>query len=196
VCNPTGTGLVAGARCSGTNGNVLRTCAAGELTTNTCASAALCTNATGASCAACVEGEGSCAAGQPQVCLNGEQAAAAPCAVGFVCEGAGLCRCTPGDVICAAGALGQCAADRQSLEPAAACAGTVLRSCSGDTRVDQDCLAEDLCLTASGGVCAQCRDSDPPGCAGGAELRCVGGQPQPVPCEGLGLCLDGVGCVL
>jgi hypothetical protein len=195
VCSPGGNGLVAGARCSGTGGNVLRTCAAGELTTNTCASAALCTSATGAACSACVEGEGSCAAGQPQVCVNGQRVAATACDAGFSCEGAGLCRCTAGDVRCAAGSLVQCAADRQSLEPAAVCAGATLRSCSGDTRVDQDCGAADLC-PAGGGVCARCRGNDPITCADDfTELRCVGGQLRSTPCDAIDLCVPDVGCL-
>jgi hypothetical protein len=178
-------------------GNVLRTCAASELTTNTCASAALCTNATGAACPACVEGERSCAAGQPQVCVNGQRVAATACDAGFSCEGAGVCRCTAGDVRCSGAALLQCSADRQSLEAAPACVGATLRSCAAGTRVDQDCGAEDLCLASSGGVCAQCRDTDPPGCAADllSEVRCVAGQPQTTTC-GILPCIDGLGCTL
>lgn len=197
VCNPAGNGLVAGARCSGTSGNVLRTCAAGELTTNTCTSAALCANAAGASCSVCVEGERSCAAGQPQVCVNGARVVAPACAEGLSCEGAGLCRCTAGEVGCSGVALVQCAVDGQSLEAAPACAGATLRSCSGGTRADQDCGAADLCLASRGGVCAQCRDSDPVTCAdSGTELRCVGGQPQSASCGGIIPCIDGLGCLL
>jgi len=198
VCNPTGDGLVAGARCSGTGANVLRTCAAGELTTNTCTTGALCAAATGATCAACIEGERTCAAGQPQVCTNGQRVPAAACAAGFTCEGAGLCRCTAGDLGCAAGALVQCAVDRTTLEAAPSCVGATLRACSGDTRLpDQICGAADLCAAASGGVCAVCRDTDLPGCAdGGTEIRCVAGQVQQNSCGVIALCVDGVGCLL
>jgi hypothetical protein len=198
VCNPTGDGLVAGARCSGASGNVLRTCAAGELTTNTCSTAALCAAATGASCAGCIEGERTCAAGQPQVCTNGQRVPAAACAAGFACEGAGLCRCAAGDVRCTAGALVQCSLDRTTLDPAATCAGSTLRACSGNTRApDQDCGAPELCAAASAGVCASCLDTDPPTCADiSSEVRCVGGQLQQNLCGTLGLCIDGVGCLL
>jgi hypothetical protein len=193
VCNGTGSGLVAGSRCSGTGGNVLRTCSDGELTTNTCASGALCTAATGASCPACTEGEGSCLSGQPQVCVGGQRVPAAACAAGLVCEGAGLCRCTAGEVRCTTGQLLQCAANRQSFEPAVACDGATLRGCTGNTRSDQDCGSAGLCQ-ASG--CAACLDSDPPSCTeNGTELRCVNGQIQEGEC-GIDLCLPGIGCLL
>jgi len=196
VCNATGTALVAGSRCSGTAGNVLRTCSDGELTTNTCASGALCTAATGASCPVCTEGERSCAAGQPQVCEGGQRVPAGACDAGFTCEGAGLCRCGAGAVRCQANQLSQCAADRQSFEPAAACAGATLRSCTGNTRNDQECGSAELCLASSGNSCAACLDSDPPSCSeGGSELRCVGGQLQETEC-GIDLCQPGMGCIL
>ncbi|HEU4582645.1 MAG TPA: hypothetical protein VFS67_30520 [Polyangiaceae bacterium] len=199
VCNDTGTGLVAGARCGGPGGNVLRTCAAGQLTTNTCLSAALCTAATGSTCAAaCTEGERTCAAGQPQVCTNGQIVPAAACDPGFACEGAGLCRCAAGDVRCTGGALVQCSADRASFEPAPACSGATLRSCTGATRLpDQACGSAALCAASVGGVCAACQNSDPVSCAGDSEVRCVGGQLQQTACDPiLGLsCLDGIGCV-
>ena len=194
VCNDTGTGLVAGARCAGAAGNVLRTCAAGVLTTNTCPSAALCASATGATCAACTEGERSCAAGQPQVCTNGQNVPAAACDAGFACEGAGLCRCAAGDLRCAGGALVQCSADRASLAPAPTCDGATLRSCAGATRQpDQLCSSAAVCA-ASGSVCAACLDSDPVTCDGGTEVRCVGGVLQQTVCE-LSLCVDSIGCV-
>jgi hypothetical protein len=199
VCNDTGTGLVAGARCGGPGGNVLRTCAAGQLTTNTCLSAALCTAATGSTCAAaCTEGERTCAGGQPQVCTNGQLVPAPACDPGFACEGAGLCRCAAGDVRCTGGALVQCSADRASFEPAPACSGATLRSCSGATRLpDQACGSAALCAASVGGVCAACQNSDPVSCAGDSEVRCVGGQLQQTACDPiLGLsCLDGIGCV-
>jgi hypothetical protein len=199
VCNDTGTGLVAGARCSGAGGNVLRTCAAGELTTNTCSSAALCTAATGSTCAAaCTEGERTCVAGQPQVCTNGQRVPAPACDAGFACEGAGLCRCAAGDLRCAGGSLVQCSADRASFEPAPACDGATLRSCSGATRQpDQLCGSAALCA-ASGSVCAACLDSDPVSCADGStEQRCVDGELRQVACGGiLAVCLDPLGCVL
>jgi hypothetical protein len=173
---------------------VLRTCAAGELTTNTCPSAALCAGATGTTCAACTEGERSCAAGQPQVCTNGQRVPAAACDAGFACEGAGLCRCAAGDVRCAGSALLQCSADRASFEPAPTCDGATLRSCSGATRLpDQNCGSAALCAV-SGGACAACLDTDPASCDGGAEVRCVGGVLQQTACD-LDLCVAGIGCV-
>jgi hypothetical protein len=60
VCNAFGNAIVAGERCSGPGNNVLRTCSAGELTTNTCASAALCDAAAGADCPACLDGQNTC----------------------------------------------------------------------------------------------------------------------------------------
>lgn len=196
VCNDTGTALVAGARCGGPGGTVLRTCAAGELTTNTCPSAALCAAATGATCAAaCTEGERTCAAGQPQVCTNGQRVAAPACGAGFACEGAGQCLCAVGDVRCAAGALVQCSADRTSFEPAPTCDGATLRSCAGATRQpDQLCASAAICA-ASGAVCAACLDSDPVSCDGGTEVRCVGGALQRTACD-LDLCVPELGgCV-
>jgi hypothetical protein len=196
VCNATGTALVAGSRCSGNGGNVLRTCSDGDLTTNTCSSAALCTAATGASCPACTEGERSCAAGQPQVCDGGQRVPAGACDAGFACEGAGLCRCTAGAVRCQGAQLSECAADRQSFEPAAACAGATLRGCTGNTRNDQECGSAELCQASSGNTCAECLDGDPPSCnESGSELRCVGGQLRESNC-GIDLCLPGVGCIL
>jgi hypothetical protein len=189
VCNPAGNNLVPGARCSGTNSNVLRTCVGGELTTNTCASAALCDAATGASCPACVEGERSCVSGQPQVCTNGQRVPATPCGPGFLCEGAGLCRCGAGDVRCNAGALVECAANRQTFNPTPSCVGATLRSCSGNDRNDdQTCGSNALCQASSGGVCASCLPNDPVTCQDlGTEIRCVDGELQPIPCNDIDL---------
>jgi len=196
VCNATGTGFVAGSRCSGAGGNVLRTCSDGVLTTNTCTSAALCTGATGASCPRCTEGERSCSAGQPQVCEGGERVPAAACDAGFACEGAGLCRCSATDVHCTGNQLLQCAADRQSFEPAAACADATLRSCTGNTRTDEECGSPALCAASSGKSCVQCLSDDPPSCTDdGTELRCVDGALQEAEC-GIDLCLPGIGCLL
>ncbi|MEY2934795.1 MAG: hypothetical protein RL033_5544 [Pseudomonadota bacterium] len=198
TCNPTGTALVAAARCGGPGGSVLRSCSDGDLSTSNCGTAALCSASTGDTCSACLDGERSCAAGQPQVCSNGQQAPAPACGAGFSCEGAGVCRCSAGEVRCSAGALQQCAADRGSFEPAATCDGATLRSCNGNTLVTDSCGSADLCLSSNAGACAQCLESEPIGCSedGSAEVRCVGGQLQETACDGLGLCLSTLGCVL
>lgn len=198
TCNPTGTALVAAARCGGAGSSVLRTCDDGELSTSNCGTAALCTASTGDSCNACIDGERSCAAGQPQVCTAGQRVPATACEPGLSCEGAGVCRCSAGELRCSAGALQQCAADRGSFEPAATCDGATLRSCNGDSLVTDSCGSADLCQASSAGACAQCLESDPVGCAegGASEVRCVGGQLESTPCDGLGLCLETFGCVL
>jgi hypothetical protein len=100
-------------------------------------------------------------------------------------------------VSCRAGELLQCAADGASLEPAAACDDTLLRSCNGNTLVTDSCGSADLCLASSGTSCAQCLESDPPNCTEdlGAELRCVSGAIEQTACGLLGLCVPGLGCL-
>ncbi len=197
TCNATGTALVAAPRCGGSGGTVLRSCEDGELSTATCASAALCSASTGSSCGDCVEGERSCAGGQPQVCSNGQRVPAPPCADGLVCEGAGLCRCTAEEVRCRAGELLECAADGLSFEPAAACASATLRSCNGNNLVSATCGSAQLCLASVGDECAECLESDPPSCSDdlGTELRCVSGQIEENDCDTLSLCVPNLGCL-
>jgi hypothetical protein len=197
ACNATGTALVAAPRCGGAGGNVLRTCDDGELFTSSCASAALCSASTGSSCGVCVDGERSCAAGQPQVCSNGQQVPEPVCEGGFVCQGAGVCACAAGEVRCRAGDLQQCSVDGGSFEPAAACDGAVLRSCNGNNLVSDTCGSADLCVASAGDTCAQCLESDPPSCSGdlSTEQRCQDGVLEETECGPLSLCVDGLGCI-
>lgn len=197
TCNPTGTALVAAARCGGAGGSVLRSCEDGELSTSNCGSAALCNASTGDSCSTCIDGERSCSAGRPQQCVAGQQVPEPPCAEGLVCSGAGVCGCTAGELSCRAGTLLQCAADGAGLEPAAACAGATLRACNGDTLVTDTCGSAALCLASGGTTCAQCLESDPPNCTEdlGAELRCVAGEIEQTACSLIGLCVPGLGCL-
>src|SRR5690606_13538148 len=93
VCNPEGDDFVAAERCGGSGGNVLRTCSAGELTTDTCGSAELCEAAPGGECPACRDGERTCSAlGAPLDCAGGQLVSLPPCAAELTCEGAGQCR--------------------------------------------------------------------------------------------------------
>ncbi|HVZ33417.1 MAG TPA: hypothetical protein VG963_13385 [Polyangiaceae bacterium] len=198
VCNPAGTGLVAGARCSGTGSNVLRTCSGGVLTTNTCTSSALCAAATDATCPGCTEGERTCVSGQPFVCTGGTRVPATPCDSGFSCEGAGLCRCAAGDLRCSGSQLLSCSADRQSFLPAAsACSGSTLLTCSASALGSQDCGSADLCVASRGGVCATCLDTDLPDCLDEAtQESCISGSIQTQICDPTQQCVPGVGCQL
>ena len=94
ICNSAGNAIVAGARCGGAGGNVLRTCVDDELITDTCASAALCSAATGTDCPACSNGELRCDADNLLVCAadrSGFEPAAA-------CLGTTLRRCVAGEL--------------------------------------------------------------------------------------------------
>lgn len=197
TCNAAGTALVAAARCGGAGGSVLRTCAAGELSSSNCGTAALCNASTGASCNSCIDGERSCAAGRPQECIGGQQVPEPACADGLVCQGAGACGCAAAALRCSAGALLQCAADGVSFEAAAVCDGATLRGCNGNTLVTDACASAELCLASAGTTCAQCLDTEPPNCAENlaAERRCVAGAIEETACGVLGLCVPGVGCL-
>jgi hypothetical protein len=155
VCNASGDAIVPGERCSGPGGNVLRTCAQGVVTTNTCSSAALCDAAPGADCVACLEGQSTCSqqSGQPLDCVDGELSARGPCPDGLRCEGAGECRCAAGELRCDADALLACDAERTGFEAAGACAGATLRVCSDGDVVQTECEDETACANAVDGEC-------------------------------------------
>lgn len=115
ICNSAGNAIVAGARCGGPGGNVLRTCDDGQLSADTCASAALCSSATGADCPACNDAELRCEADDLLVCAadrSGFEPAPA-------CAGSTLRRCVAGELeqtvcddaeACAAAVDGVCGA--------------------------------------------------------------------------------------
>lgn len=154
VCNPAGSAIVAGARCSGAGGNVLRTCVDGEVITNTCASGALCSAATGAGCPVCSDGEASCSqGGVPLDCLDGQRVARPSCGEGLSCEGAGLCRCAAGALRCDSGALLVCNEARTGFEPAPSCEGATLRTCAGEEVDQSECEDAAACAAAVDGVC-------------------------------------------
>jgi hypothetical protein len=158
VCNGSGSAIVAGDRCSGPGNGVLRACDDGVLTTDTCGSAALCNAATGVECPECLAGESSCSAssGEPLDCVAGELVARGPCAAGFACEAAGLCRCTPGALRCDEDQLTSCNPSRSAFEPAPACGGPLdatLRTCEGGVQTDSQCVDADACLAAVDGQC-------------------------------------------
>ncbi len=158
VCDGSGDGITAGARCSGPGGNVLRTCDDGALTTNVCGSGALCDAAAGAECPACIAGESSCSAasGQPLDCVDGELVARGACGPGLACEGAGLCRCAVGALRCEGDELTSCDAARAAFEPAAACGGPLgatLRTCDDGVRTDSECADAEACAASAGGQC-------------------------------------------
>jgi hypothetical protein len=197
VCNSTGSGLAAGSRCSGTGGNVLRTCSGGDLTTNTCASAALCSAATGAECPGCVEGERTCSSttGQPLVCSGGQRVPATACDSGFACEGAGTCRCATGALRCSGSQLQVCGATRQTFDAAAACSGSTLRFCSGGVVGSSDCGSPELCNASGGNACASCLPTDPPDCVDDTtQTSCVQGQTVTGACADGETCVSGSGC--
>jgi hypothetical protein len=154
VCNQAGNAIVAGARCSGPGGNVLRTCVDGDVVTNTCASGTLCSAASGAECPACTSGQASCSqAGQPLDCLAGQLVARGPCGDGLACEGSGLCRCAAGALRCANDELLVCNTARTGFTPAPACDGASLRTCAGGELSQTECDDADACAAAVGGVC-------------------------------------------
>ena len=143
VCNGAGNAIVPGERCSGRNGNVLRTCDDGQVTTNTCDSAELCDAAGGADCPECLAGESSCSpqSGQPLDCVDGQLVARGPCAPGLTCEGDGECRCEPGTLRCEGAVVLGCNAAGTAFEAAAACAGATLRVCSAGTLTQRACAS-------------------------------------------------------
>lgn len=120
------------------------------------------------------------------------------------CGSAALCQaavgaecplCTPGELACSAGALVQCSASGAAFEPAPACSGATLRSCTGTTVTTQPCGSEALCLASVGGVCAACLAADPPSCDdAGLEVTCVDGQRVTRECPGNQVCEPGAGC--
>jgi hypothetical protein len=155
VCNGAGNAIVAGARCSGPSGNVLRTCDGDLLTTNTCGSADLCAAATGADCPQCLAGESTCSpqSGQPLDCIDGLFVARGPCAPGLTCQGAGECRCEPDELSCDGADLLACNADGTALELEPACAGATLRTCSDGVFTERVCASGAACAAAASGGC-------------------------------------------
>jgi hypothetical protein len=153
ACNQAGNAIVAGARCSGPGGNVLRTCVGDDVITNTCASSALCNAATSADCPVCLDGQATCSAGQPLDCADGQLVPRGPCEEGLTCQGAGLCRCDTGALRCDGDAPLRCNAARDGFEPAPACAGSTLRTCVSGELSQTDCADEDACQGAVDGVC-------------------------------------------
>ncbi len=154
ICNFAGNAIVAGTRCSGAGGNVLRTCVDGDVITNTCGSGSLCSAATGTDCPACLAGASTCSqAGQPLDCQAGELVARGPCDPGLTCEGSGLCRCEAASLRCEGDELLGCNTGRTAFAPAPACAGSVLRSCLAGVLSETECEDEAACEAAVGGVC-------------------------------------------
>lgn len=121
-----------------------------------------------------------------------------------ICGSAELCSaangdacpiCTAGEVSCASGELVACNASATALEPAAACAGSILRTCEGAELTARDCVTAALCLASEGGVCAECLPDGPPSCdAAGLEISCVEGQQVARECPGNQTCVEGEGC--
>lgn len=160
VCNSSGNALVGGSRCSGPANEVLRTCAAGQLQTDTCGTAALCAAATGDDCPACLAGQSTCslASGRPLDCVGGQFEAREPCAPGLECEGAGLCRCPAGQLRCDGDQLSECDEAGAAFQAAPACGGaegSTLRRCVGGTLEQRPCADAAACAASVGGECGQ-----------------------------------------
>lgn len=167
----------AGSRqCDGANLLVCSPDRTGFVLSDVCENAAECNASTSSTCVECVQGE--CIDGQPFSCNLGELVPNSPCANGFECVGAGLCRCDPGELVCQGNALTSCNGGGTQLTPATACVGGTLRQCFGGNVVQTPCVSGQC--TPGGAAClGECNNFTNAGCDD--DEQCVNNTCVPVP---------------